>query len=151
MILEQVALAAIFYIVVVGLFRIAGKRFAGQTTTFDLVILISLSVAIQQATLKEGWQSSVVFVLTVFTMHLVLAHLCARNQKLRHFIRGKPCSLVENGEILYSELRREHMSVDELLAGLRKMGINDVKKCQSAHLEETGQISAVRMEDEYSK
>lgn len=144
--MDQVALAAIFYLAVVGLFRIAGKRFAGQTTTFDLVILISLSVAIQQATLKEGTLPAIIFVLTVFILHLVLAHLSARYSKLRYFLRGRPCSLVENGEILYAELRREHMSVDELLAGLRKMGIDDVSKCQSAHLEETGQISAVRME-----
>ncbi len=146
MILEQIALAATFYIAVVGLFRIAGKRFAGQTTTFDLVILISLSVAIQQATLKEGTLPAVVFVLTVFFLHLGLAHISAQNTKIRYLLRGKPCPLVQNGEILYSELRREHMSVDELLAGLRKMGIDDVTKCQSAHLEETGQISAIRME-----
>lgn len=142
--LQQVLSAAVFYILVVALFRVAGKRFAGQTTTFDLVILISLGVALQQVTLMEGPVNAGIFVATVFSLHIGLGKLCANSKFMRHLIRGKPCCLIENGEICYANMRSENMTMDELQAGLRKLGIEDISQVQVAHLEETGQISAIR-------
>jgi uncharacterized membrane protein YcaP (DUF421 family) len=151
MLLEQVGLALLFYALVIGMFRLAGKRLAGQTTTFDLLVLISLTVALQQVTLLEGMAPALVFVATVFAAHLGTAKICAHSSVVRHFIRGKPCDLIQNGEILYSALRSENMTLEELKAGLRKLGINDVTKVQSAFLEETGHISAIEMESAHQE
>lgn len=145
MIVQQIGLAALFYFLVVSLFRIAGKRFAGQTTTFDLIILISLGVALQQVTLLDGTLNAMIFVATVFLLHWAVAKLCQKSQRIRYLVRGRPCSLIKNGHVLYSSLRAENMTFDELQAGLRKLGIDDVSKVQVAHLEETGQVSAIRM------
>jgi uncharacterized membrane protein YcaP (DUF421 family) len=46
-ILVQVGLALAYYATLVSIMRLAGKRLAGQTTTFDLVILITISVVLQ--------------------------------------------------------------------------------------------------------
>ena len=50
-ILSQAAKAAAYYIALIVLVRIAGKRLAGQTTTFDLLVLITLGVVLQSAAL----------------------------------------------------------------------------------------------------
>lgn len=142
--IEQASLAALFYVAVVVIFRLAGKRLAGQTTTFDLIVLISISVALQQATLRDGSTNTVIFIGIVFILHWLNAKVCVRFPRLRNWLRGSPCQLVRNGEILYSSLRSEGMSVDELQAGLRKVGINEISEVQSAHLEETGHISAIK-------
>lgn len=142
--LVQITLGLLFYFSVVLIFRLAGKRFAGQTTTFDLVILISLSVAIQHATLREGTLNALIFVVTVFVFHLLLARICQINTTVRQIIRGRPCPLVRNGEVLYSNLRKEGMSLDELNAGIRKMGIAEISRIKEAYLEETGQISVIK-------
>ncbi len=143
-IFQQMGLSAVFYLGVVVLFRIAGKRFAGQTTTFDLIVLISLAVAIQKVTLKDGDQNALIFIVTVFCLHMGIASLCRRSRALRWFLRGAPRKLVEEGEVLYSNLRLEGLSVDELRAGLRKVGIEDIAKAKVAYLEETGQISGAQ-------
>lgn len=140
----QIPLSVAFYLIVVGLFRFAGKRFAGQTTSFDLLVLISLAVATQQATLQKGVVNALVFVMTVFICHFALARACFRNRALRYLLRGRPIELIKDGQINYRALSAENMCVDELLAGLRKLGIDDPHQVRSAHLEETGQISAIR-------
>src|SRR5687767_6903048 len=104
-VIEQLGLAVAFYAAIVFLFRIAGKRLAGQTTTFDLIILISLSVAIQKATLLDGLENVITFVFTVFILHWTNAKLCARSRTIRYVLRGLPCQLVEDGEILCHSLR----------------------------------------------
>lgn len=141
--LLQAVKALAYYAVLIVIMRLAGKRLAGQTTTFDLIVLITLGVVIQSTALQDGWANAVVFVVTVFAVHLGLAALCARSTFVRHLVRGKPSVLVRDGQIIERTLTREAISREELLAGLRKLGYDSPDAVKLAVLEETGHISAV--------
>lgn len=141
--LLQAAKASVYYTVLIIIMRLAGKRLAGQTTTFDLIVLITLGVVIQSTALQEGFWNAGVFVLTVFALHTLVAKLCATSRTVRHLLRGKPRELVRNGQILEQALRDEGISHAELLAGLRKLGFENPQDVKLAVLEETGHISAV--------
>lgn len=142
--MTQVGLALIYYLALVLLLRLAGKRLAGQTTTFDLLVLISLGVTLQEVTLEEGQQNALIFCVTVFVTHILLARACARWRWLRHLVRGGPRPLVKRGKIIESALVDEGMTVDELRAGLRKLGYESPKEVDLAVLEETGHITAIK-------
>lgn len=139
----QAAKAAAYYAALVVLMRVAGKRLAGQTTTFDLIVLIALGVVLQSAALQKGTWNAIVFVVTVFALHRSIAVLCARFPVVRHLIRGKPRVLIRNGQIVEQALMDEGISHAELLAGLRKLGYDDPATVKLAMIEETGHISAV--------
>ena len=62
--LVQAAKAAAYYAALIVLMRIAGKRLAGQTTTFDLIVLITLGVVLQSTALQKGMANGIVFVVT---------------------------------------------------------------------------------------
>ena len=113
---RQALYAILYYVLLVLVLRLAGKRLAGQTTTFDLVVLIQLAVVLQMTLLRQGVANAVVFVVTVLALHRLVARACARSPRLRKMLRGEPRSLVTQGVVL-----------------------EDV-------LEETGHISAVRLE-----
>ena len=141
--LLQAGLAVLYYLGLVVLARLAGKRLAGQTTTFDLLVLIQLGVALQSATLGEGVASALVFIATAFLLHRGLAVGCARSPALRRLVRGKARPLVVDGRVSTEALAQEAMSYDELLAGLRKLGFASPDQVRLAVLEETGHVSAV--------
>ncbi len=145
--LLQSVKALAYYAALIVIMRVAGKRLAGQTTTFDLIVLITLGVVIQSTALQEGWANAVAFVLTVFAVHLGLAALCARSTWIRHLVRGKPSVLVRDGRIVDRALQHEQISREELLAGLRKLGYDSPESIKLAVLEETGHISAVGVDD----
>ena len=97
-ILLQVGLALAYYATLVTVMRITGKRLAGQTTTFDLVILITISVVLQTTALREGVLNALIFIATVFSAHQLSSRgfasiLCQiyepsgthRNWKVGHF------------------------------------------------------------------
>jgi uncharacterized membrane protein YcaP (DUF421 family) len=128
--------------------RFAGKRLAGQTTTVDLIVLITLGVVIQTIALQEGTMNALVFVATVFAAHRSLTALCARYPKVRHVVRGSPRALVRDGVVLPEALDREGISSSELSAGLRKLGYESAEQVSLAVLEETGHISAVGKESD---
>lgn len=145
--LLQVAKAVAYYCALIIIMRLAGKRLAGQTTTFDLIVLITLGVVIQSTALQDGWANAAVFVLTVFAVHRGLAALCAHSTWIRHLVRGKPKVLLRDGHVIDKALKQENMSREELLAGLRKLGYDSTDAIKLAVLEETGHISAVGVDD----
>lgn len=142
-IIEQAGSALGYYVLLVVTMRLAGKRLAGQTTTFDLIVLISIGVVLQGATLKPGALHAFVFAIVVLGAHRLTAELCARSSVARHLLRGTPRVLVRNGQVLEKALQDERISHDELRAGLRKLGHASEKTVQLATLEETGHISAI--------
>jgi uncharacterized membrane protein YcaP (DUF421 family) len=143
----QVPGALLYYSALVFMMRFAGKRFAGATTTFDLLVLISLSVVVQQALLAPGRAAAVIFVVTVFLAHLGLGAACRRWKSVCSLVRGGPRVLVRDGHVLEASLRAEGMTASELAAGLRKAGHASPKTVKLAMLEETGHVSAVGYEE----
>jgi uncharacterized membrane protein YcaP (DUF421 family) len=149
--LQQIGLAFAYYVGLIVIMRLAGKRLAGQTTTFDLVVLIGLGVALQQNALRPGTGNALVFIVTVFAAHRALALACARWSWLRRLVRGAPRALVRNGRVAHDALADEGLSYEDLLAGLRKLGFERPEKVALATLEETGHISAVAQSEEPSR
>jgi uncharacterized membrane protein YcaP (DUF421 family) len=141
--LIQAAKAAAYYVGLIVVVRMAGKRLAGQTTTFDLLVLITLGVVMQTAALAEGWVNALVFVVVVFALHRLNAAICARSRRVRRLLRGAPRPLIRDGEVIERALELEGVTHAELLAGLRKLGYARVDDVRLAVLEETGHISAV--------
>ncbi|RPH44840.1 MAG: DUF421 domain-containing protein [Burkholderiales bacterium] len=144
--IAQAGRALLYYALLVTLMRMAGKRLAGQTTTFDLIVLISLGVVLQTTALQPGIWNAAVFVGTVFVVHRGVARLCAHHRWIRYLVRGRPRVLVRDGRVLDAALDREGISRDELSAGLRKLGHASPEAVRLATLEETGHISAVAYE-----
>lgn len=144
--LLQALLALAYYAGLVLILRLAGKRLAGQTTTFDLVVLIGLGVVLQQIALRDGPANAVVFIVTVFCLHRGLAWACTKSAALRRITRGAPRPLVRHGQVQHDALDDEGLTHDDLLAGLRKLGFEDPRDVALATLEETGHISAIATE-----
>jgi len=86
--LLQAGLALAYYAGLITIMRVAGKRLAGQTTTFDLLVLITLGVVLQTTVLREGSANALVFIATVLAAHVGLARLCARSRRVRRLVRG---------------------------------------------------------------
>lgn len=150
-VLVQIALASAYYFGLVVIMRLAGKRLAGQTTTFDLVVLISLAVVLQQTLLNPGPRNAAVFLLTVFALHRAFSFWSARSTRVRRLLRGAPRPLVHKGRVAFDALADEGLSYEDLLAGLRKLGHSGPEHIELATLEETGHISAVASPGEPSR
>jgi uncharacterized membrane protein YcaP (DUF421 family) len=103
-------------------------------------------VVLQMTALKPGPANAAVFLVTVLAVHRLVALACARWPWLRKALRGEPRPLVTQGVVLDEALEREGLTRAELLAGLRKLGFASPEEVELAVLEETGHISAVRLE-----
>jgi len=135
---------AVVYALVLLLLRLTGKRVLGQLTPFDLVTLLLLSSAVQNAMI--GPDASVTGGVLGAAVLLVLNRLLARVPRLRDRIEGKPTLLIHQGSVLEESLHQEDVSLGELEAALREHGVLSAEAVASAVLEVDGSISVVPIE-----
>jgi uncharacterized membrane protein YcaP (DUF421 family) len=128
--------AAVYLVILIGL-RLAGKREIGQMTVFDLVVLLLIANAVQNAmvgpdtSLAGGVLAAVILLL----LNAVVARLRLRWPRLRRMIEGSPTLLVLHGEVIHDQ--------ETLEAALREHGVADVTGVEMAALEIDGSISVV--------
>jgi uncharacterized membrane protein YcaP (DUF421 family) len=73
----------------------------------------------------------------------VLSVLSARSVRFRSLLCGRPSVVVENGIVLEKELRKNRLTVDELMEELRIQGCPDFRDVKYAVLETNGQLSVL--------
>jgi uncharacterized membrane protein YcaP (DUF421 family) len=135
---------AIYLGILIGL-RLAGKRELGQVTLFDLVVLLLIANAVQNAMVGPDTSLSggLVAAAVLLVLNALVARLRLRWPILRRVVEGSPTLLVLHGEVLADHLRREGLDQDTLGASLREHGVVDLSDVEMAVLEIEGSISVV--------
>jgi uncharacterized membrane protein YcaP (DUF421 family) len=132
--------AAVYAIVLVAL-RLGGRRLLGQVTPFDLVSLLLLANAAQNAMI--GPDLSLTGGVVGIAVLIASNRLIAGSAWARGRIEGHPVLLVHRGRTLPANLTAEHVSVEELETAMREHGVADVGHVETAVLEMDGTISVI--------
>lgn len=136
---------AVIYSVVLAGLRLAGKREIGQMTIFDLVVLLLLSNAVQNAmvgsdvTVTGGLTAA----LLLIGLNKAVSFMSLRSPRLRRLVEGTPTVLISQGVAIEENLRREGIDDNVLEAALREHGVAKVADVDLAVLEVDGSISVV--------
>jgi len=136
---------AIVYVALLLGLRLAGKREMGQMTPFDLVVILLIANAVQNA--MVGPDTSVTGGLIAAGVLIVgnygVAQARERLPWFRRAVEGTPTLLINDGKLVAEHLRREGLDEDEVLMAIREHGVADVKDVRMAVLETDGSISIV--------
>jgi uncharacterized membrane protein YcaP (DUF421 family) len=136
--------AVVYLFILLGL-RVAGKRELGQMTVFDLVVLLLIANAVQNA--MTGSDSSLLGGLLAAVVLLALNWLVAgmrlRWPRLRRVLEGSPTILVLRGKVIADHMRREGLDEETLEAAVREHGVAELSQVEVAVLEIDGSISVV--------
>jgi uncharacterized membrane protein YcaP (DUF421 family) len=138
-------------LVYVGVFaglRLAGKRELGQMTVFDLVVVLLIANAVQNAMvgLDFSVQGGLIAAFTLLVANRVIALARLHGGTWGRLIEGTPTVLVEDGELIEPHLRREGLERQELEMVIREHGVESLSNVRLAVLETDGSISIVPME-----
>ena len=135
---------AVYGAVFVGL-RLMGKREIGQMTVFDLVVILLIANAVQNAMVGSdvSLQGGILAAFVLLVANRLVAMVRLRGGRFGRLIEGTPTVLVQNGEFVEPHLRREGIERQELEMAAREHGINSIKQVKLAVLEVDGSISIV--------
>ena len=144
--MESVIRAAIVYVVLMLLFRVAGKRSLAEVTSFDLVLLLIISEASQQAMIDNdnSMTNSLLLVSTLIGMNILLSIVTKRWKPLDRWIEDVPLVILRNGEPIRERMRKERIDESDILEAARASeGLERLDQIKFAILERTGHITIV--------
>lgn len=144
--MESIIRGAIVYVVLLVLFRIAGKRSLTEVTTFDLVLLLIISEATQQAMIDNdnSMTNALLLVVTLIAMNILFSVLASRWKGFGKLVEDVPLVLVENGKLLEDRMHRERVSEDEVMEAARELqGLERLEQVRYAILERNGHITII--------
>jgi uncharacterized membrane protein YcaP (DUF421 family) len=144
--MESVLRGAAVYLFLLVVFRIAGQRTLAQITTFDLVLLLIISEAIQQALIgnDNSMTNAGLIVLTLAGLNVVLSVLKQRSKRVEKVLEDVPLVLVAEGRVLKERMDKVRVDEDDILEAARSLhGLERLDQIRYAVLERSGDISII--------
>lgn len=125
--------------------RLLGKRKLGELHLYDVMLILVISNAVQNSMTKGEGSLSVALLSagTLLVAGWLAATLLAHHPGWEPRIMGTPTVLVERGETVWSNLRRERLEEREVLMAARQQGLAELSDVRLAVLEVDGTISVV--------
>jgi uncharacterized membrane protein YcaP (DUF421 family) len=130
------------------LFRFVVRRDAGGMGMADILVLVIVADAAQNA--MAGEYRSIVdgmaLVGTIVFWNYLLDWLCFRFPAIERVLQPRPLLLVKDGQIQYRNMRRQLLTHEELMSKIREQGVDELGKVKRAYMEEDGKVSVVKTE-----
>lgn len=147
--LDIAARCLVVYLTLLVGIRLTGKRQVGQLTPFDLLLLLLLANAVQNAMVgpDESLVGGLVAAGTLFAVNSVVALVARKSGHAARILEGTPTILIRKGDILEGNLAAEGITREDLLRALREHGVDDPSIVRSAILEVDGTISVLRNDE----
>jgi uncharacterized membrane protein YcaP (DUF421 family) len=145
-ILEVIFRGTVMYLALFIMLRVILKRETGEVGITDVLVIVLIADAAQNGmagnytSITEG----LVLVGTLIFWSYVLEWLDFRFPGMSALISPKPLVLVEDGQMMRRNMRRELITKDELMAELRAAGIEDLSLVKRVYLESNGRFSVIR-------
>ena len=137
---EKIVRTVVVYFALVSLLRIFGKRELAQLNPFDLVVLLLLSNAVQNAiigpdnTLVGGLLGAV----TLLVLNYLVVRFMFRHKRLDQILEGDPTVLIEHGQLRRAELAKELLTESELQTVAHRQGFANIDEVETCVLEPGG-------------
>jgi uncharacterized membrane protein YcaP (DUF421 family) len=146
--LEMFVRGTVMYLTLFALLRIVPTRMTGSLGVPDLLMIVLLADASQNAMAGEYHSigDGIALVVTIIGWSYVLNLAADRWPRLNRLIYGGPILLVKDGQPQWPNLRRQLLTLDELQSQLRLEGIEDIKEVERALVEPDGRISVKKRE-----
>jgi len=147
--LEILARCAIVYAAVLIGFRVSGKREIGQMTPFDLVLILLIANAVQNAMIgnDNSLSGGLIAAGALIVLNFTVGRAARRWLRFGRLLKGHATVLINRGIVIQEHLRQEGIAQDELMAALREHGVASLDDVRLAVLEVDGSISVLKEDD----
>lgn len=145
--LLQVLISAIaFYVYIVALMRLSGKRTAGNMNNFDWIINVAIGSIIASGILVRdvSMLDAGVAVTVLAALQWATTWATLRSRRFARLIKPTPRLLLRDGAFLEGSMLAERITEDEIKSALRRAGVSQLETSGAVVIETNGQLSVMR-------
>jgi uncharacterized membrane protein YcaP (DUF421 family) len=143
--MDIVLRAVVVFVFLIVLTRVIGRRELSSLQPFDLILLIILGDALQQGLTQDDYSITGAFLVvgTIAVLQVFVSWVSYRFPRARPVIDGEPIIVLQDGEAIESNLKRERLTIEEIAEEARKNQIAHLSDVRFAILETNGSISFI--------
>ena len=141
--MEIVIRALVIFVFLWLITRAVGRSTLGELSTFELLLYVTMGDLVQQSVTQQDY-SVTAGALAVGTFALLtvgLSWLQWRVPAIRPIVTGRPVLVFADGHPVEEGMRRQRLTLADLLVAAREQGIRDTAEIQYAVLEADGRIA----------
>ena len=133
----------LLYGLVILVIRLMGKRQIGELQPYEFVITIMISdlAALPMQDTRLPLVLGIIPIVTLLFLKIILSIVQLKSQKARRILEGEPSILIAKGKIIFENLKKQQINLDELMEELRLAGYFDLRDIEYGILENNGKIS----------
>jgi Predicted membrane protein len=134
----------VYFFIIVAI-RLFGKKELAQLSVYDLVFILLISNAVQNAMVgpDSTLLGGLVAAASLFVVNYILKKMQIRFPKFGKAIQGEAIMLVFQGKILSSNMKSAGITEDELMEVIREHSVASLSEVDLAVLEVDGNISVL--------
>ena len=134
----------LYLLIIIGV-RLMGQRQVGELEPSELVmsLIIADLAAVPMQDYGIPLLTGIIPILALLSLTMILSVLTMRSVTFRLLLCGRPSIIIRQGQLDIGEMRRNRLTVDELLEDLRGKGYTDPSQVYYAVLETNGQLSVL--------
>jgi uncharacterized membrane protein YcaP (DUF421 family) len=132
--------------------RAVGRSTLGELSTFELLLYVTMGDLVQQGVTQQDYSvtGAVLAVATFASLTVALSWTQWRFPRTRDVISGRPTLVIEDGQLIEANMRRQRLGAADVLVAAREQGIRRTTEIEYAVLEADGRISFFTYEDSSS-
>lgn len=134
-----------FYVLILVIFRLMGRREIGELSILDLVVFIMIGemavVAIDNP--NRNIMHAIIPMVLLMIIQIGMATISLKSKKFRDLVDGKPTIIINRGKIDEEAMRKQRYNFDDLLTQLREKDIRSIGDVEFAILESSGSLSVI--------
>ena len=143
--MDIVVRAFLAFVFVFLITRLIGRRELSSLEPFDLILLVVIGDLIQQGVTQSdmSFTGGVLATGTFALCVLAVSYIGFRFRRTAPLLNPQPLIVVQDGKVIEENLRKERMSVAELLVEARLQRIASLDEIKWAVLESNGRVSFI--------
>jgi uncharacterized membrane protein YcaP (DUF421 family) len=149
--LEIFIRGTLVYLLIFVMLRVIPKRQLGTVGITDLLVIVLIADAAQNAMADEynSLTDGIVLVATIICWSTALDWLGYHFAIVRRFTYPNPLLLVGNGQMQRKHLKNQMITDEELMSQLRIQGVDDLSTIKASYLEGDGRVSVIEKEQKH--
>ena len=143
----------IIFTLLIVVMRLMGKRQIGEMQPFEFIVTLIIAdlACIPMADTSIPLLYGVISVLTLFFVHQLFSILEQTSDKIKGVISGKPSIVIDKNGVNMKELKKNNLSVDDLIESMRNQGYFSFDELDYAIFESNGKLSSLESKSQSQK
>lgn len=136
--------AGIIFVYAILLYRLIPRRSFSNLSAQDMVLTVVLGSSLSRAlTGNAPLLPTIVATGLLVILYVGVTSLAPHSMIVSRLVKGRPITLVRNGEVDIEAFREAHFGENDITELLRLNGLRDLSEVKEARLERNGQVSVI--------